>query len=108
MVVTGRSGLDGSFTIANVPPGEYYAVAKLGGYLLPIAPVTTEKQAADVDAVMRDVTRVTVTAKQTAEVNLELHRGGTISGRVQFEDARRWSRRSSMRSWRMRKVASSR
>lgn len=84
--VSGRTGLDGTFIISNVPPAEYYAVAKLAGYVLPIQPITDEKMAEDPDTVMREVPHVNVRASATAEVNLELHRGGSISGRLQFED----------------------
>jgi hypothetical protein len=86
VAIFGRSGLDGSFVITGVPVGEYYAIAKMGGYVLPIGPITSEKQAMDVDTVMREIPRVSVAANETAEVNITLHRGGIISGRVQFED----------------------
>jgi hypothetical protein len=84
--ISGRSGLDGSFVITGVPVGEYYAIAKMGGFVLPIGPITSAKQAMDVDTVMLEIPRVSVAANQTAEVNITLHRGGIISGRVQFED----------------------
>jgi hypothetical protein len=86
VAISGRTGLDGSFLISGVSAGDYYVVAKLEGYVLPIGPITSEKQAMDVDTVMRDIPLVSVAGNETAEVNVSLHRGGVISGRVQFED----------------------
>jgi hypothetical protein len=86
VAISGRTGLDGSFLISGVSAGEYYVVAKLEGYVLPIGPITSEKQAVDVDTVMRDIPLVSVAGNETAEVNVSLHHGGVISGRVQFKD----------------------
>jgi len=47
--MSGRSGLDGSYTIAEVPPGDYFAIAKLPGYVVPVETPASEKEAHDID-----------------------------------------------------------
>ena len=84
--ITGRTGLDGTFTLRDVPPGEYYALARLPGYLPPVQPPPDEKTAADPDAFMHDIPRVVVRARTASQVDLELRRGASLSGRIRFDD----------------------
>jgi hypothetical protein len=82
-----RSGLDGSYTIGEVPPGEYYVVAKLSGYLLGIEkPEDVAGAARDKEKALEGLRLVHVVAERTAQADLTLQRGGAISGRVVFDD----------------------
>jgi len=86
LLLNGRTGLDGSYTIRDVPLGDYYVLAKMPGYVLPLGKIENDKQAKDVDTVMRAVPLVHVTADNSATVDISLTRGGMIAGRLQFED----------------------
>ena len=44
-MLDGRSTLNGSYSFDNVPVGDYYVFAKLGGYVLPVHAVEGEKEA---------------------------------------------------------------
>jgi hypothetical protein len=93
------STLDGSYAIPHVQPGDYYVVAKLDGYIVPLV-VTPGKKAVNEDEVdippllTLDTPVIHVTGDQTDQVDLTLKRGGTISGRLLFDDgtpaARAW------------------
>jgi hypothetical protein len=37
--VSTRSRLDGSYEIRHVPPGDYFVIAKMYGYILPVVPL---------------------------------------------------------------------
>jgi hypothetical protein len=84
--VIGRSGLDGSFTIRDVPPGDFYAIANLAGYVIVIGRIANWKDGRDLDTVMRAIPVVHVAADHSTEIDLTLHRGAVIAGRLQYED----------------------
>jgi hypothetical protein len=78
--------LDGSFRVDGIPPGDYLAIAELPGYLqlsLASADAMDEKAFEKLEA---ELPSVQVTADLTSDVNLTLRRGGSIAGRVRFDD----------------------
>jgi hypothetical protein len=86
-MVSGVSEMDGRFHIDGVPAGDYLAGAVMSGYVLPgtaaAVDVATEEQLKQLIASMP---MVHVKAGQVASVNLMLHRGAVITGRVRFAD----------------------
>ncbi len=86
MLISGRSGLDGSYSIAEVPPGDYYAIPKMHGYVVPIGTAANEKEARDIEKLAAQLATVRVDVGKVAVADLVLHRGAVISGRVLFQD----------------------
>jgi hypothetical protein len=84
--ISGRSGFDGAYTIGEVPPGDYYIVAKMQGYVVPIRRATNSKETRDIDKLAADLPMVHVEAARMSMADVALHRGGVISGKVQFRD----------------------
>jgi hypothetical protein len=86
---TAQTGLDGSFLISNVAPGEYYVVAKKFGYL-PVADASDddfEHPSKDLEhALAAALTPVKVAANRTSMTDVTLARGAAISGTVRFDD----------------------
>lgn len=82
--------MDGSFTIGNVVPGDYYVIAELPGYVSPLSIFSRDmlnhptKQDSDEMAAL--LTPVTVTSNNSARAEVSLVRGGVIAGAVRFED----------------------
>jgi len=85
-VLQERTGLDGVYTIRQVPPGDYWVVAKRDGYIFPIASVSDENAARDLDRIMARAALVHVAADQLAKADVSLTRGGVVSGRAAFDD----------------------
>jgi hypothetical protein len=81
-----RSGADGSYSISQVPPGDYWAVAKLEGYLLPVSFANDETEARDLERLMAGAQQIHITANSTTSANVRLERGGSVVGQVVFED----------------------
>lgn len=83
-----QSTLDGSFTIPNVPPGDYYFLAEKAGYISPghlaQGPYYMTKE--EEDSLAKQVAPITVFANRTTTVNTILVRGASISGSVRFDD----------------------
>lgn len=83
------TGSDGSFRIEGISPGDYYAEVIMPGYLQPLRagrrdfPEFTKTDLARLNALL---TRVTVTAGQTAAVQVTIYRGATVSGTVTYDD----------------------
>ena len=82
--------LDGSYSISGVKPGRYYVIVKKQGYLSPLSQLTREQLNKPDDAaqalISKLLARVTVTANHTAQADVRIYRGGTISGTVRFDD----------------------
>jgi hypothetical protein len=83
------TGSDGSFRITGVAPGDYYADVMMPGYIQPLRGMLNDMadlSQADRDRITAQLTRVSVTANQTANVQVMIYRGGTINGSVSFDD----------------------
>jgi hypothetical protein len=82
-----RTGLDGTFAIANVAPGDYWVLATAPGYVsertLLQAGVNAGATAADL---MTQMPTVHVSTSGSGSITLTLVRGAALSGRLQWED----------------------
>jgi hypothetical protein len=86
--VNGATGMDGSFHLDGVPAGDYFIAALQPGCVPPGAAIAGDLMASDdqVKAVLAILPTVHVGLGQTATINLTLHRGAVISGRLQYPD----------------------
>ncbi len=82
--------LDGSFTIPNVRPGDYYVIAEKLGYLSPLAQLSREDLNHPTEATVKLMaallTPVTVAANRTSNAEVHLLKGATIAGSIRFDD----------------------
>jgi hypothetical protein len=78
-----RTTLDGGYTIRDIPPGDYFVVAMLAGY---IAPILTVERTDNLDRILAGTPTVHVVSDRESIADLTLRRGGTIAGTVQFDD----------------------
>jgi hypothetical protein len=82
--------MDGSFTIPNVSPGDYYAIAELEGYVSALSLFSRDDLSHPTESMVRMmaslVKPVTVSANTSSRADVTLVRGGSISGTVRFED----------------------
>jgi len=83
--------LDGSFSIPNVAPGEYYVLASETGYISPMSTLIAAKADRTLDDAARKrlaelAPRITVQSNLPASVNITLERGGTVSGTALYDD----------------------
>jgi hypothetical protein len=86
-----QTALDGSFLIPNVPPGSYYVIATLSGYLSPHPgqDVEDDDEAPPPASARKPsvaTSKVTVQADQAASIDIRLERGAAVSGTVRFDD----------------------
>jgi hypothetical protein len=84
-----QTTLDGSFVIPNVPPGHYYVLAVLPGYLSPRPNAEDDNEAlTPVPAGQPPVAipKVDVQADQAASIDIRLERGAAVSGTIRFDD----------------------
>jgi hypothetical protein len=91
-----ETDLDGRFTLEAVTPGAYYAVAILPGYLNPEYGVDFARSAqegkessGDSEVVRQwkeHMVALTVSARQTSEIRIEIERGAEIGGTVTYDD----------------------
>ena len=84
--ITGLTGIDGHFLIDQVPPGDYYAMASVDGYIFPLTLILNESPSHPLAELLHDVPQVHVAASQTAQTEIALQRGGLIAGQATFED----------------------
>lgn len=86
-VVQAQTALDGSFAAPDVPPGDYYAMAGVPGYVQPRNIVQAAYDAGeDLTRAISGVPIVHVTADGIANVEISVSRGAALEGRVQFDD----------------------
>ena len=82
--------LDGSFTVPNVGPGDYYVFVEKPGYISPLALVSREDlnhpSSSTADLIARFLTPVSVAANRTSTVEVRILKGASISGTVTFDD----------------------
>jgi hypothetical protein len=84
------TGSDGSFRITGVSPGDYYADIMMPGYIQPFRGLIRNLDnlsQAERDHITAQLTRVSVAASQSANVQVMIYRGATISGTVSFDDS---------------------
>ena len=88
--IVAQTGADGSYSIESIPPGQYYILAELPGYLSPLTEFALENIALpneqDERRLHETLQRVTVLSGQTARMDFRLERGGAIDGRVLYDD----------------------
>ncbi len=81
---------DGTYLFNDVKPGTYYVHAMTKGYVDPLSEFSADELASTDPAVRKRVaaaaTIVTVTGMDGAHADLRLERGGSISGRVLYDD----------------------
>jgi hypothetical protein len=84
------AGLDGSFSLDKVPPGTYYAVAQLAGYLSPLSQLSQRERAkadeATLKAIQSAAEKVVVQSNLAVHVEIRLERGASISGTIRYDD----------------------
>jgi hypothetical protein len=81
------TGVDGTFVAVNVAPGDYYVTASAPGYISERALLTAEVAAgADPADLLARIPVVHVGADSVVSVTLTMERGGTLAGRVVWED----------------------
>ena len=84
-----QTALDGSFIIPDVPPGGYYVIATLSGYLSPRPGHEDDDEAlppAPAGKPPVATLKITVQADQAASIDIRLERGAAVSGTVRFDD----------------------
>jgi hypothetical protein len=87
-----RAGINGSYVFDHVAPGEYMVIAVLPGYLTPFDGMTVnpsgggEQMEAEVWKRVSEQGTVTVHGSDAARLDVELHRGAAVSGRVLYSD----------------------
>lgn len=86
---TGVTTADGSFSIGNVPPGDYFVSAQMPGYIDPLRSLGLRglrQGAALPEAVKAMLTKVTVAADQSATVQVTAFRGAVLAGTLTYDD----------------------
>ena len=82
--------MDGSFTIPDVTPGDYYAIAELDGYVSALSLFSRDDLSHPTESMVRTmaslVKPVRVSGNTSSRADVTLVRGGSISGTVRFED----------------------
>jgi hypothetical protein len=82
--------LDGSFRLENVPPGIYYAIPQLAGYLSPFGQLSSQELMKDDSETRKQIQshaqKVMVEAGHAANIELRLERGAAISGEILYDD----------------------
>ena len=84
-----QTALDGSFIIPDIPPGGYYVIATLSGYLSPRPGHEDDDEALPPSPAGKPpvaTLKITVQADQAASIDIRLERGAAVSGIVRFDD----------------------
>jgi len=83
-----ETSLDGSFVVRKLAPGDYYAVATMPGYVLPLVFDEHRNPSTNLDLskVMASFPVVHVVAGRATAADLVIKHGGAIAGRVTFDD----------------------
>jgi hypothetical protein len=82
-----RTEVDGTFLATGVAPGDYYVTAWAPGYMTERAILQAGVNAgSDPGALLARIPVVHVAADSTSTVTVTMQRGGTISGRILWED----------------------
>ncbi len=81
--------IDGSFRIENVPPGAYYVITQLDGYLSALSGLPPDKLMAqddDTRKLIHEHAQKIVVTGSGANLDLRLERGASISGQIGYDD----------------------
>jgi hypothetical protein len=82
--------IDGNFSLNKVPPGTYYVIAQLQGYLSPLSQLSQAERAKADPATLQEVEssaeKIVVQAGQSAHVEVVINRGASISGIIHYDD----------------------
>jgi hypothetical protein len=84
-----QTALDGSFVIPDVPPGAYYVIPALRGYLSPRTGHEDDDEAlppAPTGKPPVATSKITVQADQATSIDIRLERGAAVSGTIRFDD----------------------
>jgi hypothetical protein len=84
-----NTGLDGTFLVQHLPPGEYVVVAAAAGYLSPLDGIIAHKsgdQKAMNTLLRENAPLVRITGQEVAILQIELRLGAILSGRVVYSD----------------------
>jgi len=84
--VVGASGMDGSFHLDGVPVGDYFAGALMAGHVATGMEADADASADQLKHLIASMPTIHVAAGRVSSLNLSLHRGAVIAGRVQFGD----------------------
>lgn len=86
-MLIGQTGLDGNYSIANVPPGDYYLSPSAPGYVSSLAAAQAAAPAGTTGKkVFAGVPIVHVEANRTVRGDVTLDRGAAVSGTIAFDD----------------------
>jgi hypothetical protein len=82
-----QSGIDGSYVVSDVTPGDYYVFAAAPGYITPLNQVQALLVAgADMKKPLPGITVIHVAADRTSTIDVEMPKGAAISGTVSWSD----------------------
>lgn len=82
-----QTGIDGSFIALNVPPGDYYVMASVAGYVQPRYLIQAAYDAGeDVTRGVTGVPLIGVSSDHATQVGLTVSRGAAIEGHVLWDD----------------------
>jgi hypothetical protein len=84
------TGLDGNFQLEKVPPGTYFVIVQLPGYLSPLSTLSARERMAPtadtVAAIVSQAQKIVVRPGQSLNVRFDLIRGATLGGTVAYAD----------------------
>jgi hypothetical protein len=89
MMKASTVGLDGKFSFAGVKPGTYYVHAIYPGYIDPVSQLSDEDLVSTDPAIrarLAQIPTITVSGSDSAQVDLHLARGASVSGRILYDD----------------------
>jgi len=86
-MVQGQTGLDGSFAMTSVAPGDYYVFASVPGYVQPMNMVKAAFEAGvDLTKPIPGVPIVHVVAEHATQAEVSIDRGAAVDGKVVWDD----------------------
>ena len=84
---SGRTDLQGNFTVSNVAAGDYYVAASATGYVSAVDMLRmVGQEGGDTGSVLASLPQVHVMAGSSSNVSLSLTRGGVLSGKLVWDD----------------------
>lgn len=84
------TGIDGNFSLDQVPPGTYYVIPQLPGYRSPVSGFSAKElmkaDRATLTAVESMAQKIVVQPGAQTSVTVEMERGATLSGTIRYDD----------------------